>query len=374
MYPILLRTRFLIFAMLLSQVVSLAAAENLFSSETSFDSAALKKNEKGQYSIDEFTGWTGPCVPRMPQTAFSQLGKGEIFTEQDHSKPQTLMTGIGYGSNQHSSYIAYLGNSSFQFLKSPSNRNKQVLVIVLYKQTKFEPIAPLLEAITSMSPRFIVLDIDEQDPTAVQKLIDDFLEVTKVHIDVVKQVGNTVALSTDSETSWDKPILLLLDDKPWEPTGELAELIQRMEASCKASQEVFKKLSVEQMNFKPSNGSHTPRWNAEHMLGRQLGFFSQIFSTIDPSIKHIDLNPKQMPKNYVAAHPDWSGEQEAQLMQRVSDYVRCYVYLLKDINLDEPAPGSRWTLRRLLKQMDNHYTEHTANVKKKFELPDWPTQ
>lgn len=32
----------------------------------------------------------------------------------------------------------------------------------------------------------------------------------------------------------------------------------------------------------------------------------------------------------------------------------------------------RWTLRGLLKQMDRHFAERTANVQKKFELEEWP--
>jgi hypothetical protein len=42
--------------------------------------------------------------------------------------------------------------------------------------------------------------------------------------------------------------------------------------------------------------------------------------------------------------------------------------------LDGELPGSRWTLRRLLRQMERHYGEHTANVRKKFELADWPAE
>ena len=47
---------------------------------------------------------------------------------------------------------------------------------------------------------------------------------------------------------------------------------------------------------------------------------------------------------------------------------------LYGIDLDVQAPGSRWTLRRLFRQMEAHYGEHTANVVKKFDLPDWPAE
>lgn len=156
-------------------------------------------------------------------------------------------------------------------------------------------------------------------------------------------------------------------------TGELAELLDAMERSCEASQAVFRELSAEQMNWRPPDGSHTPRWNAEHMAGRQLLFFSHIYAAIDPDTHRvIDINPEQMPPDYEAAHPDWSGADEADQMQAISEYCRGFAYLLEGLDLDAKAPGSRWTLRGLLKQMDRHFDEHTANVKKKFALPGWP--
>ena len=148
-----------------------------------------------------------------------------------------------------------------------------------------------------------------------------------------------------------------------------------MRASCAASQEVFRPLSAAQMNWRPPNGTHTPRWNVEHMAGRQLLFFSQIYAAIEPETHRVvDINPEQMPPDYVAAHPEWSGEDEARLMLQVSQYVQGYAHLLEGLDLDARAPGSRWTLRGLLKQMDRHFDEHTANVQKKFELPDWPSE
>ena len=135
---------------------------------------------------------------------------------------------------------------------------------------------------------------------------------------------------------------------------------------------VFVQLSVNQMNHRPSNGTHTPRWNAEHMMGRELGFFSKIYSGIDPATLAIDLNPKQMPPDYVAAHPDWDGKEEARQMQRVTAFTRRFAYLLDGIDLEAKPSGSWWTVRGLLEQMQRHYGEHTAHVKEKFELSDWP--
>src|SRR6056297_3831180 len=169
------------------------------------------------------------------------------------------------------------------------------------------------------------------------------------------------------------PAVLL--EKPPAVPGHLREFFDRMEAANRRSQDVFRKLSTAQMNFKPSNGTHTPRWNAEHMAGRQLLFFSQIYNAIDPSIPVVDRNPKQMPDVYEARHPDWSGADEARAMQRVDNFCRHYAHLLKDTRLNDRPPATSWpSLAALLLQMERHYDEHTANVKKKFELSDWPQE
>ena len=153
---------------------------------------------------------------------------------------------------------------------------------------------------------------------------------------------------------------------------ELAGLFAHKETASRDSQKVFAPLSENQMNFRPSDGTHTPRWNAEHMMGRELGFFSQIFAKLDPAIPAINLNPAQMPPDYKAAHPDWSGAEEARQIERVAEFTRRFSYLLDGLDLDQRAPGSRWTPRGLLEQMQRHYSEHTVNVEKKFDLPDWP--
>ncbi|MEM9589642.1 MAG: DinB family protein, partial [Planctomycetota bacterium] len=180
---------------------------------------------------------------------------------------------------------------------------------------------------------------------------------------------NTVAVSSTAEGRQ----LIQLGSQPWQMPDDLRKAFEAMEKSCNESQAVFDKLSVKQLNFRPSNGTHTPRWNCEHMMGRQLLFFSQIYHELEPAISVMDLNPKQMPPDYVAAHADWDGAEEARQMQRVSAFCRRFAYLLEDQPLDQKAPGSRWpTLQALLDQMARHYGEHTANTVKKFDLPDWP--
>ena len=91
-----------------------------------------------------------------------------------------------------------------------------------------------------------------------------------------------------------------------------------------------------------------------------------------PATATVDLNPPQMPADYAPAHPDWTGAEEARQIERVARFTRRFADLLDRVDLDDQLQGSPWTLRRLLEQMERHYTEHTANVIKKFGLADWP--
>jgi L-ascorbate metabolism protein UlaG (beta-lactamase superfamily) len=229
------------------------------------------------------------------------------------------------------------------------------------------------EIVRQVNPR-ITIPIHYKTPALAFDLhgVNAFVDAMKPDAEVSHLPGNTLAVSASKSNGPEKTRVVVLGYEPWQPSGELAELYDRKEAASRNSGEVFRTLSSHQMNFRPSDGTHTPRWNAEHMMGRELLFFTQIFAQRDPAIAPIDLNPAQMPPDYKAAHPDWSGAEEARQIERVSALVRRCGYLLDGIDLDERAPNSRWSLRRLFQQMERHYGEHTANVKKKFDLPDWP--
>ena len=243
-----------------------------------------------------------------------------------------------------------------------------------------------LSKTVSKRPLAIAVVGEEIDAAACQKIVASHKpllmivprSITKVGDAEVEVVShNTVAFSAAKRKSGNsdqrKSKFVSLGDKTYQMSPELKELFAKKETACQASQKFFAELSVEQMNFKPDNGTHTPRWNPEHMMGRELVFFSQIYNAVDPMIPVMDLNPKQMPKDYEFAHPDWTGAEEARQMQRVAAFTRRFAYLLDKMELDERAKGSRfWTPRALLKQMERHYSEHTANVKKKMELPGWP--
>ena len=71
---------------------------------------------------------------------------------------------------------------------------------------------------------------------------------------------NTLAVSAKIRGG-EKTRFISLSDKPYKMSNELAELFDKKEKSAKKSRETFAKLSVDQLNFKPANGTHTPRWN-----------------------------------------------------------------------------------------------------------------
>jgi L-ascorbate metabolism protein UlaG (beta-lactamase superfamily) len=232
-----------------------------------------------------------------------------------------------------------------------------------------------VEIIRQVRPRYAIpLRFKTPALTIGLHSIDPFIEAVGNQWELERSKSNTLAVRNAQADADEATRIAVLNYQPWKPQGELAELLARMRQACRDSRAVFEPLSVSQMNFRPGNGTHTPRWNAEHMMGRELLFFTQIYTAREPAILPIDLNPAQMPPDYKPAHADWTGAEEARQMERADALVQRFAYLLDGVGLDERAPGSRWTLRGLLRQMERHYGEHTANVKKKFELPDWPKE
>ena len=227
------------------------------------------------------------------------------------------------------------------------------------------------------------------DATWLKKIADQVKPQTMIVAQGMDAIGdqnvdaiahNTVAVSAageglGKESAKSACRFISLGDQPWKMSGELKQLFAKKEASCQTSRAMFAKLSINQLNFKPSDGSHTPRWNTEHMMGRELLFFSQIYHAVDPWIAVMDLNPRQMPNQYSFAHPNWSGAEEAAQTERVQAFTRRFAYLLDGMDLDQKAKGSRfWTPRGLLEQMDRHYKQHSDNVIKKMKLENWPEE
>lgn len=228
----------------------------------------------------------------------------------------------------------------------------------------------------------IVANDDSYDETVLRKIASQLKPRILVVNRSLKKIGdqdvaeiphNTLAVCSAKDSNTAGTRFVSLTDKPYALSAELTKLFEKKETACKNSRETFAKLSVEQMNFRPPNGTHTPRWNSEHMMGREFLFFSQIYHAIDPNIPVMDLNPRQNPDDYEMAHPDWTGEEEARQTARVEEFTRRFAYLLDGVDLNRKAKGSKfWTPRALLKQMERHYNQHTANVRKKMQLDEWP--
>ncbi len=224
-----------------------------------------------------------------------------------------------------------------------------------------------------LRPRTVV-PIHYRTPTLTLPLqpADGFLDALPDRYRRVTAPGNTLAVTADRGPSADSPHVVILKTRSWAMSAELVGLFERKEQAAAASAAVFATLSTTQMNHRPGNGTHTPRWNAEHMMGAEADFFTAIYQRVDPSLAALHLRPAQMPDAYHATHVDWTGREEARQIDRIQRLTRRFAYLLADLPLDEKPPQSWWTVRGLLVQMQRHYDEHTANVTLKFELLAWP--
>jgi len=137
----------------------------------------------------------------------------------------------------------------------------------------------------------------------------------------VEAVGNTLAVSRGRRTGQNVKKVVVLKLKPYQLPTALRKLLDEKEKAAKKSQSLFSSLSINQLNHRPSNGTHTPRWNAEHVMASDLRMFSAVYARLDPMIPHINLNPRQMPPDYVPAHPNWTGAEEARQIERALAFV-----------------------------------------------------
>jgi len=233
---------------------------------------------------------------------------------------------------------------------------------------------PQAARITAQVQPRIVIPIHYRTEAQSLKLggAEAFLEALPQRYERVTSTGNTLAVTAGLGPTRDAPRVVMLQTRPAAMPPEIAALLAAKESAAADSREVFRTLTKNQLNHRPGNGTHTPRWNAEHMMGMELRFFTAIYAAVDPSVGIVNLAPAQMPDEYAAAHPGWTGAEEARQLDRVQKLTRRFAYLLRELDLDEQPPGIPWSLRELLRQMQRHYVEHTDNVRKKFELPDWP--
>jgi hypothetical protein len=322
----------------------------------------------GDHSTD--SKWINHTLSRKPNDALASWTPRSELNDDDFNAVHVRTVAVGSGSHNAETTPVVVEVDGVTLLLIPERTSAlesqddlrravatvgQVDLIYVADDTH-SAIAPasLDEACAQLKPGFVVLG--------------DTQEVR----DATRVKHNTFAITESIDEGIPVAKRITLSETPWRMNGELTSLFMAMNKACADSQSVFTKLSATQMNFRPNNGTHTPRWNAEHMMGRQLLFFSQIYHALEPAIVVQDLNPKQMPPDYVPAHSDWTGAEEARQIQRVSAFTRRFAYLMEGLDLDQAAPASRWTPRGLLTQMARHYAEHTANTVKKFDLPEWP--
>jgi len=244
-------------------------------------------------------------------------------------------------------------------------RGADALVFPYEKQSRREA-QRLAEQVRRFNPRLLVpIDRDPGKP-------DPFMKAMRSDFTVERAPGNTVALGAERGPSVENPRLTELEKNPWSMSDAMARLFRKKDRAAERAASVFEQLSVGQLNHRPADGSHTPRWNVEHLMGRELLFFSRLYSRLDRSIAPIDLNPAQTPDDYDAAHPQWSGAEEARQIRRVTAFTRRFAYLLDPVGLDGKPGDARRSSRGLLELLANHYDHHLDAVKKKFELSDWP--
>jgi len=188
-------------------------------------------------------------------------------------------------------------------------------------------------------------------------------------------VGNTTAVSTEIPSG--SAGLDVLKARPWRARGKLVSLLKSIDRKNRKSQETFAPLSANQMNHKPANGTHAPRWNVEHMAGTELAFFTSVYSNVSADIPVVQRFPAQQPPDYVPANPEYDGAEEARQMERILALRNRFAYLLDGLDLEtlpRGAPRFTGSLEGMCERVGDHYDEHTAHVHKKFKLDDWPEE
>ena len=374
--------------------------------------------QSGSFALD--TGHP-VAVRRWSDSAFtietmSNLHVGMGLTDADRSRlPSPVGLDVGRLESNQSATLTWAHQSSKAIKEVGDSETKQVqgpqvkltrngwqssgvdlltvdgLVIANLNAVPIGKLEGLIKAVAkdghSDTQKVLIATVSRFDATWLKKIADQLKPQTMIVAQGIDTIGdqkvdavahNTVAISAAGKvkrkgSGESSCRFVSLGDQPWKMSDELKLLFAKKEASCQTSRAMFAKLSVNQLNFKPGDGSHTPRWNTEHMMGRELLFFSQIYHAADPRITVMNLNPRQMPNQYAFAHPAWSGAEEAAQTKRVQAFTRRFAYLLDGMDLDQKAKGSRfWTPRGLLEQMERHYKQHSDNVIKKTKLENWP--
>ncbi len=187
------------------------------------------------------------------------------------------------------------------------------------------------------------------------------------------EVGNTFAVAAAVEGETTVPTVAVLQYTPWEAPEYIKDGLAKMRESRSALAATIESLSTNQLDHKPSDGTHTVRWNGEHTAGAEIFFMSMVFKDSDESVPLIRVTPAQQPADYSPGNPDWTASEEANHLRRTGDFTERFAYLLVDVDpTEERYPAFFKSLDGLYSLMETHYGKHHTSVKKKFELADWP--
>jgi len=187
--------------------------------------------------------------------------------------------------------------------------------------------------------------------------------------------GNAIAvasLSNGQKPPIGSPAVIVSGWIPERPKPDVERSLLALRGDRQALIASLGKVSKKQLDWKPSDGTHTIRWNFEHTTARELGFFSQVYHALDPSIPVINWNPAQMPPDYVPRRPDWDTAEMVRHVQRVGAFTERFSYLLADTPATMRIEGTRFSIDYLTALVMGHYKNHTTKAVHKLTLPDWP--
>lgn len=235
-----------------------------------------------------------------------------------------------------------------------------------------------IEVIKQIKPRRYVWPIHFK--TSVSKIplatLDAFLAKAKEAGLPVREVkGNAIAAAQQAAKPDAKAAaaaVIAADFKPVKPGADMQAALDSMRADRQALIDALGKVTKAQLDHKPSDGTHTIRWNFEHTAGAELNFFSQVYHAMDAEIPLIKWGPAQMPPDFKARHPDWDTAEMVRHVQRTAAFTERFSYLLANTPVDLKIEGTKFSVQSLSKMMVGHYKNHTTKAVLKFKLSDWP--
>lgn len=206
--------------------------------------------------------------------------------------------------------------------------------------------------------------------------VGEFVDVARHAGLLIRTVrGNTVAvnrLGNRKRPPVGSPFVIVAETRSQPRSPEVREALEGLRNDRKILIDLLGVVSARQLDHKPSDGTHTIRWNFEHTTAREIGFMSQIYHMVDPEVPVINWNPAQMPPDYVPRHPDWGPEEMVRHVQRVGAFTERFSYLLAEAPPTVTIEGTTFSVKYITNMIVGHYHNHSGKAVHKFELPDWP--